>query len=387
MGFERYEVGTPYQEFEKSLKPLSEGTEEIYRAYLDDFLAWNQSTPQEFYEWVRKLEADADPRAKKQLTAAFDDFAATKLEAGLSPNTVLNYRKAIHKFLEANELIVRIKKNGKNAKPRGQDIITRSQIKTLIDLSATNLRLRALLMTLKDSGLGVSEVPLLTVEDFLGAQEYKDEEGRRFKQWSNPLLRVKTGEVCEVCLGPEAITAIEDYLATRRAGALYLTSKGQPHKDEEGNVTSEAGYTEKGAPMTPSSITTSIRNHCKVLKRKGYKISAHSFRKLFETSFELEGKLSTAKMIMGKAVPPADAPYLKLGENLVKSYADVYAKHLILYDESAEVKVLREEIAELQSKSTGVERLQQKIDEMMPVFRVAQRLMEQTAERDKLREA
>lgn len=384
MGFERYEVGTPYQEFEKSLKPLSEGTEEIYKDYLDDFLVWNQSTPREFYEWVRKLEADPDPRAKKQLTAAFEDYAATKLEMGLSPNTVLNYRKAIHKFLEANELITRIKKNGKKAKYRGQDIITRSQIKTLIDLAAINLRLRALLMTLKDSGLGVSEVALLTVEDFLGAKEWTDEGGRRFKQWAEPLLRVKTGEVCEVCLGPEAITAIEDYIATRRTGAIYLTSKGQPHKNEEGKVTIEAGYTEKGAPMTPLSITSSIRHHCRVLKRKGYKISANSFRKLFETSFELEGKLSTAKMIMGKAVPPTDAPYLKLGDNLVKSYAKVYAKHLILYDESAEVKALKEKVEELESKSAEVEQLKQQIDNMTPAFMAVQRLL---AERDKLRES
>lgn len=346
MGFEKYRAGTPYEEFEKSLKGLSPGTGEIYRAYLNEFFLFNDSTAEGFYQWIRSLEASADMRDRKQLTAAFEVFSASKVDAGVSLNTVSNYRKAIHKFLDANELTIRIKTNGKKPKYRGQDIVTRDQIRRLVEYAGPNLRLRAILLVLKDSGLGVSEAAMLTVEDYLSAKEYKDEAGRRFKQWANPLIRAKTGEICEVCLGPESIAAIEDYRGTRREGALFLTSKGQPHKDEDGTMTAEAGFTEKGAPMTPSSITTTVRHHCKALKAKGYKVSAHSFRKLFETSFELEGKLSTAKLVMGKAIPASDEPYLKLGGNLIKSYAEVYVKHLLLSDEARELAELKEKQAQ-----------------------------------------
>jgi len=353
MGFESYEVGSPYEEFLKALKPLSKGTGEIYRSYLNEFLDFNGSTPKAFYEWVKGLEANPDPRSKKQLSVAFNDFAEAKTGEGLHPNTLANYRKAIHKFLDANELSVRIKTDGKKPRYSGQDTITKKQVKKLVDLSATNLRLRALLMTLKDSGLGVSEVAALTVEDYLSAKEITVKD-MRFKQWREPIVRAKTGELCEVCLGPEAIAAIEDYLGVRRRGALFITSKGQPHKDEDGNMDPGEGYTEKGAPITPSAVTSSIRNVAKVLRKKGYKVSAHSFRKLFETSFEIEGKLNTGKIVMGKAVPASDKPYLKLGDNLLTSYAEVYTKHLLLYGESAEIQKLKDEkdkeIAELRAE-------------------------------------
>lgn len=325
----------------KSLKPLSEGTREIYTAYLDEFLEYNQSTPRQFFEWVHSLEMDKDPRAKKQLTDAYNDFAKTKLDDGVSINTVSNYRKAVHKFLSANELTARIKTNNRKPQYEGQDTVTKDQIKKLIDLAATNLRLRALLMTAKDTGLGVSEIAALTVEDYLNAMELKDEAGSRFKMWSEPISRAKTGEKCHICLGPESIAAVEDYLGFRRTGPLFTMSKGIPHKDENGNMNPDKGYTEKGDPITPSAITTSIRHHCRVLKRKGYKVSAHSFRKLFETSFAIEGLIDLGKYIMGKAIPPSDKPYLKFKDKTLGKYIEVYNKHLRLYGESAEMRNLK----------------------------------------------
>ena len=346
MGFEEYTAGTPQEEFEKALVPLSDGTKEIYRGYLQEFLDWREASHLDLFNWVRKLETAPDPRERKQLTNAFNDFSKKKLGEGRSMATVLNYRKAIHKFLDANELTIRIKKNGKKIKHVGQDIITRDQIRKLIELASANTRLRAILLTLKDSGLGVSEAAMLTADDYYAAREIKDNDGRRFKQWANSLLRLKTGEECRVCLGPEAITAIEDYLGNRRTGALFLTSKGIPHKDDAGRMDAEIGYTAKGAPLSPSAITTTVRHHCKVLNRKGYRVSAHSFRKLFETSFELEGRLNTAKMIMGKAIPASDEPYLKMGNNLLQSYAQVYVKHLLLDNESRELRELKEKQAQ-----------------------------------------
>ena len=368
MGFKDYKdykTGSANEEFEKGLSSLSEGSAKIYRQYFNEFLRWGGSTPAEFYQWVKGLEASVDPRDRRQLTIAYNDFAKSKISEGVSPNTVLSYRKAIHKFLETNELTLKIKKNGGKTKYRGQKIILLDQARKLVDLASSNLRLRALLMTLKDTGLGVSEVAMLTCEDFHGAREYKDEDGERFKAWSHPLIRDKTGEGCHVHMGPEAVAAIEDYIGSRRIGPIFITSKGQPHKDEAGNITSEVGFTEKGSPMMSSGITTSIRHHCKVLRNKGYRVSAHSFRKLFETSFDLEGSLNVAKKIMGKAIPATDEPYLQYEDELTKVYMHVYRKRLSLYKESTRIKDLEEEIEELKAeKGTEVDDLRQKMDEM-----------------------
>ena len=366
----------------------------MYRHHFNAFLAWGGSTAEEFYKWVKGLEASEDPRDRRQLTTAFNDFAKARMAGGTSPNTLQVYRKAIHKFLESNELTLRIKKNGVKVGHRGKKIIRLDQARKLVDLASNNLRLRAILMTLKDTGLGVSEVAMLTCEDFLGAREYKDEEGRRFKAWAKPLIRKKTGEECHIHMGPDAIVAIEDYLGQRRTGHIFITSKGQPHKDEEGNMTSEAGFTGRGEPMNGLAITTSVRNHCRVLRAKGYDVSAHSFRKLFETSFDLEGSLNVSKKIMGKLIPASDEPYLQYDDELTKIYMEVYGKRLSLNRESTQIKELEEEIEELKTRrSDEVEELhrrmeeqQRTIDLMMPTFNMAQRMFGERRELEKLRE-
>ena len=366
----------------------------MYRHHFNAFLVWGGSTAEEFYKWVKGLEASEDPRDRRQLTTAFNDFAKARMAGGTSPNTLQVYRKAIHKFLESNELTLRIKKNGVKVGHRGKKIIRLDQARKLVDLASNNLRLRAILMALKDTGLGVSEVAMLTCEDFLGAREYKDEEGRRFKAWAKPLIRKKTGEECHIHMGPDAIVAIEDYLGQRRTGHIFITSKGQPHKDEEGNMTSEAGFTGRGEPMNGLAITTSVRNHCRVLRAKGYDVSAHSFRKLFETSFDLEGSLNVSKKIMGKLIPASDEPYLQYDDELTKIYMEVYGKRLSLNRESTQIKELEEEIEELKTRrSDEVEELhrrmeeqQRTIDLMMPTFNMAQRMFGERRELEKLRE-
>ena len=47
----------------------------------------------------------------------------------------------------------------------------------------TNYRLRALIMTLKDSGLRTSDVVQLSVEDFLSARRFRDDSDRVYVAW------------------------------------------------------------------------------------------------------------------------------------------------------------------------------------------------------------
>ena len=363
MGFKDYAVGGSSEEFEKSLASLSEGSARMYRKFFAEFIKWGNYTPEQFYQWVKKLESDEDPRSRRQLSLAYNDFVKEHVEQGANPNSMLNYRKAVHKFLEANELTLRIRKNGGKTQYRGQKIIKVEQVRKILDLAGNNLRSRALIMTLKDSGLGVSELAMLTCEDFINAREYKDEEGNRFKAWAQPLIRNKTGESCYVHLGPDAITALEDYIGKRKEGAIFVTSKGQPHRDDEGNISHAAGFTERGSSMKPLAITGSMRHICKLLKSQGYKISAHSFRKLFETSFDLEGNLNVAKKIMGKAISASDEPYLQFEDNLTKIYMEVYRKRLSLGGESTRINDLEEEIDELKAgKSSEVEELRAEVE-------------------------
>ena len=364
MGFkdyEKYETGTPKEEFIKGIAPLAAGTQRIYQIDLDKFLAFNDSSHQELYDWSKGLEASDDPRDRRQLTVAFNDFAKKLENDGLGPSTISGYRKAIHKFLETNELTIRIKKNNQKITHHGSKIVKREQVRKLVDLASNNLRLRAILMTLKDTGLGVAEIVLLTIDDFLGARNYKDEDGKIFKAWAKPLIRKKTGEGCHVHMGPDAVTAIEDYIGQRKTGPIFIMTKGAPHKDKNGKSSPEFGYTNIGDPMKSITVSKTIIHNSKVLRNKGYKITAHSFRKLFETSFDLEGLLNVAKKVMGKAIPSTDEPYLQYEDELTKVYISIYNKRLALYTESTKIKELEETNKMLIEKMAQMETTQKNI--------------------------
>ncbi|GAG65913.1 unnamed protein product, partial [marine sediment metagenome] len=180
----------------------------------------------------------------------------------------------------------------------------------------------------------------------------------------------------------DAVTAIEDYIGQRKTGPIFIMVKGAPHKDKNGKSSPEFGYTNIGDPMKSITVSKTVINHCKVLRNKGYKITAHSFRKLFETSFDLEGNLNVAKKVMGKAIPPSDEPYLQYEDELTKIYINIYNKRLALYTESTQIKDLKEQIAELQANAPSNDLHQQiadqqlKIDEMTPVFKMVKRLMD-----------
>ncbi|GAG91428.1 unnamed protein product, partial [marine sediment metagenome] len=254
--------------------------------------------------------------------------------------------------------------------------------------ASNNLRLRAILMTFKDTGLGVAEIVLLTVDDFLGARNYKDEDGKIFKAWAKPLIRKKTGERCHVHMGSDAVSSIEDYIGQRKTGPIFIMAKGAPHKDKNGKSSPEFGYTNIGDPMKSITVTKTVINHCKVLRNKGYKISAHSFRKLFETSFDLEGSLNVAKKVMGKAIPATDEPYLQYEDELTKIYINVYNKRLALYTESTQMKDLKDQIAEIKAKASSnevqlqdeVRDLKKKLDEAL-VDNTRATLMEERLDR------
>ena len=98
-------------------------------------------------------------------------------------------------------------------------------------------------------------------------------------------------------------------------------------------------------------------------------MSAHSFRKLFETSFDLEGSLNVAKKVMGKAIPPSDEPYLQYEDELTKVYMDVYGKRLSLYRESTRIKDLEEKLAAFEAKENPeLEVLQKQIDVLKELY-------------------
>jgi len=337
LNLQDYAVGTPLDEFEKKIRNLNPRTQQLYRRCLNEFCQKIETTPNKLYQYAYEWETSNERGVRGRLSLIVSDFIREKIEAGLNPNTARSYKKAINKFLSANELRPLKLDNQKKIDSKRKPMATPKHIRELFDLSSTNVRIRALLMTMKDTGLRVSDIEHLTVEDFRNSALTHDEFGREFRVWAEPVTSRKTGVNAYVHLGYEAIPWIEAYVGNRREGSIFLTKSGMK-------------------PMKSHSMTTAIKNLCKPLNSRGIKISAHSLRIFFLTTFDTNRASNTGKRIAGKRLPPTDDPYYATGENLTRDYIQVYnAERGLSIFESGQFAKTQEEIQKLRD-SLEIER-------------------------------
>jgi hypothetical protein len=258
-------------------------------------------------------------------------------EDGVHPNTARNYRKAINKLLKVNHLTpVRID-NEKKVDYKGVSMIKPEFIRELATYTEKNLRLRALIMTLKDSGLRVSDVVRITVEDWRdNTRRFKDDLGREYVAWCEPLTTQKSGVNAKIRLGPDSVEWIDKYVGSRREGSLFTRKDGEP--------------------LQPHTVTTLINNLCKPLRKRGVKVSANSFKKFYMSTFQAHGQLNIGKIIAGKRIAATDKPYLEMEDHLDKIYIDVY------YNERAPLAVF--EGGQIARAQDEIEKLKAIIEEM-----------------------
>jgi integrase len=336
---QEYEGRTPHQRFEASISNLSEGTQRLYRRNLNEFCNWVGVSPDTLCDQALKWENSDKIADRGNLSQAVSDYMKKRIEEeGVHPNTVRSYKKAINKLLKANHLrLVRIE-NERKVDYRGVDLIQPELIRELADITKTNYRLRALIMTLKDSGLRVSDIVLLTAEDYMSARRFRDDHFRVYVAWSEPFTTQKNSVNAYIRLGPESVEWIDKYLGNRKHGPLFTKKNGEPLK--------------------PHTVSTLITHLCKPLQDRGHNVSAHSFRKFFMSTFQVNGQLNAGKIIAGKRINPTDEPYLDLRSHLDNIYKEVYNSErapLSIYESSQREKVQGLELVVEELRGLGAE--------------------------------
>lgn len=342
MKLQEYEGRTPHQRFEASISNLSEGTQRLYRRNLNEFCNWVGVSPDILCEQALKWENSDKIADRGNLSQAVSDYMKKRIEEeGVHPNTVRSYKKAINKLLKTNHLRpVRIE-NERKVDYKGVDIIQPELIRELADITKTNYRLRALILTLKDSGLRVSDIVHLTVEEYRSARRFRDDLYREYVAWSEPFTTQKNRVNAYIRLGPESVEWIDKYLGNRRKGKLFTKKNGEP--------------------LEPHTVSTLITHLCKPLKKRGHNVSAHSFRKFFMSTFQVNGQLNTGKIIAGKRISPTDEPYLDLRSHLDNIYKEVYNSErapLSIYEstQSEKVQDLELKMEELRAQEAAHEK-------------------------------
>lgn len=266
--------GKSWATWEDELDSLAENTQDAYRrAFSQVMEAWG-TTPEEIFEEKMLELRSEDPRDWRGTEVRVTKLMRDLENAGKSAETASMVKKALSSFYSANGLSLKFrKKNGKRNGHNGQKMITRDEIKHLIEANGVrNLKKnKALHYTLKDSGLRVGDISKLTVGAFMEAKIIPNSRDEPFKVFS-PQRTQKCGIYAALHLGPESVLALEEYLAEREAKGEILGEDTPLFIDREGRP-----YTEKRLSNTVSTIC----------RGKGFKrISSHSFRKFHRTQLE-----------------------------------------------------------------------------------------------------
>jgi integrase len=303
------------------------------------------------------LKSD-DPRDRQTLENKVVNLVNQVVRDGrLKGSSARDYVKAMSSFMKAMGLPFHVdSKRLPKFSNLGRKIILREQIRVIYEKPGTEFwhRNRALTMFLKDSGLRISDVRRYNVCDYLDAPTFQHETGT-FKDMG-AIATQKTSEYAYVYLGPETVEAVDAYLEQRKAGAhepLFLDRDGK-------RMTSDA--------LTQLFMRLSER------LLDGDRIGAHSFRKFQQTQLEAAGVNGNwIKRYQGRKVKDSTGVYSN-PQDIPGQLLETYIEH---YDALKVYEVKQALEKRIEERDDEVQQLRRTIEEMMPTFRAAQRMMEE----------
>jgi len=193
-----------------------------WRRKVYDFCEWLSKTPNELIE-QRKLDLKSDDETvKRKIERDVKRYLGyLEEERKLAPNTIRASLTAIKSFFQRNyvslELFPRSAPRLRTVR-KGTKSATKEDIRAMVEVSKP--RTRALILFLKDTGLGISDVAKLKLRN-LGVNEVSE-----IFTLETPIAittnRKKTGEKVITFLGREGFEALKTTLRIRQRGSPEL---------------------------------------------------------------------------------------------------------------------------------------------------------------------
>lgn len=320
--------------WDKKLSQKSPNTQREYTRYMNRFLEDHNLTFEQLYNLQVDAEKAEDRRDGDAVTDMVGAYTKSMIKQGYSNSTANMVLKSLKFFFDANKLNFSIKELRLRRVSNGQYRINREQILEVYRYCQRGMKLRnrALVLVAAQSGLRISDIRQLTIEQFNEAQEHIIG-GRRFKIFE-PYKTQKTGDLAHMILGEEALEAVEKYLSSesRFTGTVFLT--------------------DEGSQMTSISLTAQFKRLSNALGQEKTKRGAHSYRKNFKTVMETHMPEQWVKALMGKATGeyslPSDLEFL---EKYSKGYPDIS----IFGFDSTEINQMRDLRGEVERLSRELE--------------------------------
>lgn len=292
----------------KAQKGGSEYTQSSYAATLFDFCEWTKKTPDQLItERNTELERkNAQERMGTENAVTDFDLMLEEEKEDEKGNKYKVTRRTIAKHCA--HLLSFYKYNGVSLKltvpkyvKHQREPHTVEEMKTLLQFA--DLRERAILLVIKDSGISREDVVELKYNDI----QKEFESGQEFIRLH--LVRQKEDVVYDTFLGPNAVQALKIYLQERKSKNEVIT----PDSPLLANI--------HGQPLTPLALSMTF---VRLGKQAGFDTSPHRLRKYFESHLGLSAPSILVKFWMGHSLG-SEGPYAQFSpEDQRRKYKEAY---------------------------------------------------------------
>jgi len=338
---------TPSDFWENELAIKSPNTQKKYRQKFRVFCERWEVTPQELFDQRLSDLRSGDPLNFRRMEKMVEISMREIVDSGRSPATAKTLKNAVSLFFSSVDLPLTMKtRNTPNGDLLGQKMMRADQQLELLDsLNRFNKkRNTAILLTLKDSGMRVSDIQLLTVEDYLNAEIFTNAGDEQFRVF-NPVITQKCKIKGIMHLGPESVLAIDEYLEERREKGLI---EGRPR----------LFINRSHNPYENDTMAGMISQQCRLIGPKFKKLSAHSLRKFHRSMLldagvpfswidKYQGKKPDTYARPGEIAAPDDTN--KLTERYIEAY-----DALRIFGLSKETKAKLREAENLKNEKTDL---------------------------------
>jgi len=317
----------------------SEATKSKYESFLLKFAAFCGKSPDELLK-QRKIDLrNEDVKVQRSVESNLKGFISSLAQKNYSISTQQIAYSSVRSFFEMSYLPLRMRRGDyPSGESLGSRAATKDDIRVLVEKAP--LRVRSIIMFLKDTGLRVSDARRLLFKDL--GEDWE-------KQTFIPLFLVtkKAKTIAKTFIGIEAINALKEYVEQRKKGTRKLPPE---------TITPESPLfrtrSPKVKPLSRSGFSALIffqAQRCGI--NKGF--SAHSFRKYVQTNLEAAGVHPNwiDQMLGHKLINSRDSYSLPVDEQLREAYERAYAHLAVLeLSDSERLKVLEKDLEEARTE-------------------------------------
>jgi integrase len=267
---------------------------------------------------AQRIQDTASPnrRIQKRFESLLRQFLAYEKTKNYAPLTLQTIFASIRSFFEIHEYPLMMRKSDyPTGDSNGAKRATKEQILKALEFKARNKSTTtALIMTLKDSALRVSDMRLLKCDILLDNPDADIIPIQRITQ--------KTKLLAKTFIGEEAMTALKAYLDDRRRGSRAV----EPEIITRESPLFRTWLRGKAKPMSRMNMSTLVRNA--FLSAGIKRVSAHSLRRYYQTAMEEANvNVNWIDQMLGHELVNCRGAYSKpTDEQLEESYRRAYYK-------------------------------------------------------------